>query len=627
MRFVSRWLPGVLAVMLSVSTALALDGVGLDRAESGRAGQNQAELDLRFKQAMAVGDSLSEKATGEVSQASAREALLRGILADAPDYEPARAELGQVKVDGRWLPVDYAQHLASEDPRLAEYETLRQAADDTLADHRRLARWCEKQGLTHEARPHWFAVLAARPQHPAALDGLNAEWIDGALWDVELAKETQDRAESIAKAAKKWERRFSNFESGRTVRKSELVAIRDELDVAAIGPIERRFESLLRPTDGRSAKRARQLADAWFEVVRDFDEVEVTASLCRLAVFSAEDDRRRAIELLKARPQFDTMPILLSGLAPPVDSHARITREANGSVTYEHRLGRQGEEVYQKHQRMWTASVSLLPGQQLNRRFLPGEEVRGNLRTFLDAQYATLWQEAAFRARAVELDGQVADHNERVAEINGRVLPALRAVSGVELGDDPVDWWKYWQEHSGYDRYSPRVDRTYDFDDQNYYVQGPPIERHECFVAGTPVWTRTGKMAIEKLKPGDLVMARDPHRGGLTYRAVLETTVRRPSPMVSITLRGEQEEIIHATVGHPFWIVGEGWRMAKNLEAGDLVSTVNGPRPIAQVIESPDRKAHNLVVEGAANYYVGENGVLVHDNTPRKPAVGLVAKR
>lgn len=87
------------------------------------------------------------------------------------------------------------------------------------------------------------------------------------------------------------------------------------------------------------------------------------------------------------------------------------------------------------------------------------------------------------------------------------------------------------------------------------------------------------------------------------------------------------EETIHATVGHPFWVLDQGWRMAKQLVEGDVLSTVTGPVAVTSVSAFEDREAFNLVVEGAANYYVGEQGVLVHDNTPRRPTVGLVANR
>ncbi|CAN0380205.1 unnamed protein product, partial [Ectocarpus sp. 4 AP-2014] len=86
-------------------------------------------------------------------------------------------------------------------------------------------------------------------------------------------------------------------------------------------------------------------------------------------------------------------------------------------------------------------------------------------------------------------------------------------------------------------------------------------------------------------------------------------------------------ETIHATEGHPFWVVNQGWRMARQLEVGDVLSTLDGPTTVEAVASFEDRPAHNLVVESAANYYVGTSGVLVHDNTPRRPAVGLVASR
>lgn len=557
------------------------------------------------------------------SDSASHEALMRAIVDDAPDYEPARAELGEVRVEGRWLPVDYAQHLAANDTRQADYRELIEDADPER-DALRLARWCEKQGLEYEARPHWLNVLKQKPRHPEALRNLNAGWRDGELWDLSLAEQDEARREGLQRAARVWERRFKRLETNYTLREEQLASLSEELDAGAIEPIERRVERLADQPSGDSAERLRQLIGAWFDAVDRLDEVEVTASLCRSAIFGDEATREQAIEAIKSRPKFDTMPMLLSALIAPVESKATITRDANGNVNYEHRLTHRDREVHTDHHRYRIARVTALPSnRQLTRNRGP-EEASENLRFAMDTQRSSLMREAAFRMEAQQTESLVAEHNSQAEWKNERVMPALRAVSGVDLGEDPVDWWRYWQEESGYDEYAPVQDRSYDFEDFDYYVEGPARRAHECFVAGTPVWTRTGKKAIEDLEAGDLVLARDPHVGGLVYRTILDTTVRDPSPTVRLTAG---EETIVATVGHPFWVIGKGWTMAKELATGDQLSTVKGPLEIDSTTREADRTAHNLIVEGAANYYVGEAGVLVHDNTPRQPAVGLTASR
>ncbi|QDT67645.1 hypothetical protein MalM25_05450 [Planctomycetes bacterium MalM25] len=590
--------------LLGMALALVLN--------SGVRASDQAEIERRYHEAI-------EASLG--SESADHESLMRAIVADAPDYEPARAELGEVRIDGRWLPVDYAQHLASEDPRLEAYHELSEKADPERGSLR-LARWCEKQGLDYEARAHWLNVLQERPKHPEALKRLNAGWRDGELWDLTLAAQASERARELQRSANAWEKRFRQLEARHTVREEVLAVLSTELDAGAIEPIERRVERLAAEPGAAAAERSRQLIGAWFDAVDRLDEVEVTASLCRTAILGDEAIRSEATELLKSRPEFDTMPLLLSALIAPIESKATITRDAQGSLTYEHRLLHRDREVHSDHRRHWTAAVNQLPSN--DRLVTQADWAAARARVMYDTRMSTILPELEFRLESQKLEEQVAAHNKTSEEMNSRVLPVLRAISGLDAGEDPVAWWKHWQEHSGYDRYAPQYDRSYDFDTIDYYVEAPPERRCECFIAGTPVWTRTGKTAIEDLEPGDLVLARDPHVGGLVYRSVIDTTVREPSPTVQLTAGGET---IVATIGHPFWVIGAGWTMAKDLAAGDVLSTVKGPLELDHVENHADRTAHNLVVEGAANYYVGEAGVLVHDNTPRQPAVGLTASR
>jgi hypothetical protein len=74
------------------------------------------------------------------------------------------------------------------------------------------------------------------------------------------------------------------------------------------------------------------------------------------------------------------------------------------------------------------------------------------------------------------------------------------------------------------------------------------------------------------------------------------------------------QEVILATRGHPFWVSGSGWRMAKELSSSDRLSSLQGSLPIELIEEGPSWEAHNLVVDGFGTYFVGETGLLVRDN-------------
>ena len=76
------------------------------------------------------------------------------------------------------------------------------------------------------------------------------------------------------------------------------------------------------------------------------------------------------------------------------------------------------------------------------------------------------------------------------------------------------------------------------------------------------------------------------------------------------------EEIL-ATRGHPFWVIGKRWTMAKHLQAGDMLHTVTGPIAITHVEPTPAPEAwydvaYNLQVRDFHTYFVGQQQLLVH---------------
>ena len=109
------------------------------------------------------------------------------------------------------------------------------------------------------------------------------------------------------------------------------------------------------------------------------------------------------------------------------------------------------------------------------------------------------------------------------------------------------------------------------------------------------------------------VSVQDVATGELAYKPVQLTTLRPPTPLVKIGL-GSQSLL--ATPGHPFWVVGEGWRTAKHLKVGTLVHAVSGAILIESLEEIAPQEVYNFVVSEFHNYFVGESRLLVHDNSP-----------
>jgi hypothetical protein len=128
-------------------------------------------------------------------------------------------------------------------------------------------------------------------------------------------------------------------------------------------------------------------------------------------------------------------------------------------------------------------------------------------------------------------------------------------------------------------------------------------------------------MQIEKIKIGELVLAQNTETGELAYKAVIDTTIRPACPIIETHLG---ETSIRASRGHPFWVSGIGWQMAKELKAGQWLHTANGAVLIDSAEPSDEAVCYNLVVADFHDYFVSNAKVLVHDNLLRGPTLARV---
>ena len=128
----------------------------------------------------------------------------------------------------------------------------------------------------------------------------------------------------------------------------------------------------------------------------------------------------------------------------------------------------------------------------------------------VDTRSATVTAAAAGRsARRYEeeietAEQEIAQANAASAALNNRIVAVLTRATDQDLGDEPREWWDWWQDHTEYYRTAERpVLATQDI--TNEYIT-LPTQQKECFARGTRVWTKTGQRAIETLKLGDLVL-------------------------------------------------------------------------------------------------------------------------
>jgi RHS repeat-associated protein len=157
------------------------------------------------------------------------------------------------------------------------------------------------------------------------------------------------------------------------------------------------------------------------------------------------------------------------------------------------------------------------------------------------------------------------------------------------------------------------------------------------FPADTLVHTDNGLKPIAEIEIGDKVLSFDEKSGTTSYQPVVAVIQNEQQyQFVNITL--DTGKSIEATAEHPFYIKGKGWNPASSLKVGQVLVLHNGTTVVVEEIDTSVRteKVYNLTVANTHNYYVGWDGVLVHNincktlyrviRPDENPAVGLVAK-
>lgn len=217
---------------------------------------------------------------------------------------------------------------------------------------------------------------------------------------------------------------------------------------------------------------------------------------------------------------------------------------------------------------------------------------------------------------------------------------------------DPRAWWEWWYERN--ELFMPQGEKptqfayqaqnqvvpvtTYSQDEPNLnlgsgridlrpsrpmqnarrWSQRPANRRlYSCLVAGTLVQTAEGLRAVDHIRPGDLVLSQQPETGELTYKPVLQATIRPPGPVLAIET---PDNVIRATGGHLFFVAGQGWVRARELTPAMKLYDVHGTTPIRNVTpEDENEQTYNLIVADFHTYFVGPERVLSYDVTPLRP--------
>ena len=565
-----------------------------------------------------------------------RSKYLKEAWLSVPDLAEANWHMARIRVGQEWQPLAEAVSAATQSPDEGTYRELRDKADSPR-QLRELARWCDKHGWPDRARLH-YAQLLANPKaddsyKSEAVEKLNLVQVNGAWLTKDEVAARQEHAKAIQDSLAKWRPKLKKLQSAIdgddfAARDKAIAALHAIDDPTAIPALE----SFL--LDGRE-----RFTEEAVKRLASFNEYEATLALVRYAVLSDFLlTRSAATDALKKRPLHEYVPPLLAALVAPFKSQYQLRWDAEGRVQYVHAILQEGPSANQllvTHQLSKPTVVHSRSGKDTSRvvrrfpRFNPKQvsDFKGATRTAsLNSEGAFQDERAQIANQAANVEAQLRLANSQARSSNGRIFEVLEETTG-EPSRDPAVWWSWWQSHNEYSTYKPT---KYAYGWKNSYYASAFVHTHKegsgtqyisCFLAGTPVRTERGAVPIESIQPGDRVLAQDQDTGELTYKVVLKTTLRPPAKMLRITAGNDE---VVTTLGHPFWVSGHGWKMAKELKTGDLLHTLGGAVKIESVAPAGEERAHNLVVDDFNTYFVGQAGCLVHDNEFRKPTQATV---
>ena len=599
-------LPGVVvASMLLVGPMLVAARAAESEAKPER--RSAAER-LQIAKSL-VDEALHREVYGAEEQ---REKLLGEALGEVESYAPARWHQGYVREHKRWVRHDALPQMKPDYRLLAAYQTRRERTADTVAGQLDLAKWCKTRGLADQARAHLTRVLELNPNQTEARELLGHRHVGDRWISRREIEESTAAAEVLRGAMRQWtpklRRLLVRLESPSKRTREAAAQQLQEIDDAAAIPV---IEAVVSTKSAQSASYA-------VDSLAGMTAPPAAVSLARHAVFSPWDNvRRSAAEKLKDKPMEHYVPVLLNAMQSPVQARRELYTTSSGQLSYRYTVFREGRRsnelaVFE------TAYVRL-------------RREGGDARETLGRAVGDVVDRNTVR------DVSLARQNEATVRLNFRIAETLVESTGEKLPPEPTEWWKWWDDYNevfvalekptavSLERDVVRVEDTQPIEGGTR-DRSRRREREEdakdCLAAGTPVWTETGLVAIEKIRIGDRVLSQNPRTGELAYKPVLRTTIRPTGRLTRIHLPGG--ETIATSGGHLFWCSGDGWVRSRDIKSGMLLHTVDGTRHVSYVDKSGNEPTYNLIVADFNTYFAGKAKVLNHDNTVSSPTDNVV---
>lgn len=561
-----------------------------------------------------------------------RNALLQQVLEQSPDHPQARWQLGYVAGPAGWVLASEGALTGSRREAIDTYRRARAERGDSVREHLELANLARDLGSSDEERAELTRVLQLDWNRSDARQRLGHHYIEGQWITPEELEAARRAAESWIVGRAKWQPTIETRvrplrHRAKPIRENALRQLAEIRDPAAIPALE---ATLIR-ADG-------DLVVTYLDWLAACDAWQASVALARQAVMSESlNARLEARQRLAKRRYPDFMPALLQALVTTPQFERMVATTADGYFIFGHTLHweTQDQEIEKaflaryapSSTTFWLTSRRTATPTLLGRSYQsPGLE----LDAYLVAKQHQMAQQGL-------IHDEVSRWQRQQQFLNDRILRCLDDVAGDGAPRTAEGWWDWWTRYNGIEvaKTKPKLQENYVeewYVDHTYRRQRKPfrepiatvvrVQQGSCFPEGTLVITESGVAPIEQIRLGDRVLSKDVETGELAFKPVLGTTIRRPVPLLEVATENDR---LLCTFGHPFWVNGEAWLMARDLEPGMRLHALVGSLLVTAVNPAGrDEKAYNLIVADFHTYFVGNGRILSHDNTPRAPTNALV---
>lgn len=213
------------------------------------------------------------------------------------------------------------------------------------------------------------------------------------------------------------------------------------------------------------------------------------------------------------------------------------------------------------------------------------------------------------KQQGLAMKKRMEQQNQLTERNNEQIATILRELTQEKLTSDPRKWWTWWQAYID-DKPEQRA-LILKSGLSGSLVHLPP----SAVGTGTLVWTNTGRRPIEQILVGDLVLSQDPDTGELSYKPALQVG-RGTTPTYRVDIGKDEFSV---APGLAFWNLDRGWWLARDLEENIAVHRVDGSSEVVAAGEQLSGITHRLLVGEFNSFFIGEEGILVHDANQPEP--------